>query len=247
MAYRGRVWWSALFLIVSATGLVAQTRPRPAAAGPQISASSPVPTKPASVEKLPDGRLRVGGVTVNLKTRELSVPGVINAVPVLEFLVNTKGGYKAYESAIEAEANAIDFNLGLILIGLDREHATNRPRFHFDPLPPGGDRVELWVAWNTPSGEKRVRAEELVWDETSKTTMPPGTWVYTGSRFVERSTAFLADVDGVLVGFVHTPAPLIERTEPVLAYGSVMVNPNLGLAPGSPVTFIVRAVDKPSR
>ncbi len=241
------VLWALLGLATCVPELPAQTPGRPAAEQPRTYGASPPPLRPAAVEKLSDGRLRVGAVTVNLATREVSVPGVINAVPVLEFLVNTKGGYKSYESAIEADASAIDFNLGLILIGLDRDHARNRPRFHFDPLPPSGDQVELWVAWKTPGGERRVRAEELIWDERSKSTMPLGTWVYTGSRFVERTTAFLADVDGVLVGFVHTPAPLIERMEPVPAYGAIQVNPTLGLMPGSAVTFSVRALGKPGR
>ncbi len=84
-------------------------------------------------------------------------------------------------------------------------------------------------------------AEELVYDEGTKKTLPPGRWIYTGSQFVPRSTAFLADVDGVLIGFVHSPAPLIERAEPVPGpYGAIRMNPRLGLTPGTAVTVTVR-------
>jgi len=222
---------------------VAPQGPRPPA--PRVFGAVPPPTAPASVEKLDANRLRVGNVYVDLKKREVSVAGVINDVPVLEFVANTKGGYKAYESAIEADTNAINFNLGLILIGLDRAKAV-RPRFHFDPVTPAGDAVEVWVAWTAEGKERRVRAEELIFDDGRKSTLPISQWVYTGSSFMPNSTAFLADLDGVLIGFVHTPAPLIENAGRVPGpYGTTKVNPTLGLKPGSPVTLIVRALPPP--
>lgn len=236
---------------VAPSHVLAQTPPQMPPQGPRrplVYGATPPPRVPSRVEKLEDSRVRIGTVVVNLATKEVSVPGVINDVPVLEFLVNTRGGYKSYESAIEIDSNAIDFNLGLILIGLDRDHATNRPRFHFDPIPPSGDPVELWVSWMVDGAERRVRAEELIWDESTKTTMPVGRWVYTGSRFVQGSTAFLADVDGVVVGFVHTPAPLIERADPVPGpYGAIRINPTLQLKPGTAVSLIARAATPPSR
>lgn len=200
------------------------------------------------MEKLSDSRLRIGAVSVDLARREVSVKGTVNDVPLLEFLVNTKGGYKSYESAVEAECNAIDFNLGLMLIGLDRARTTSRPRFHFDPVPPQGDPVEIWVSWEAGGPERRVRAEELIYDEAAKKALATGTWVYTGSQFITRSRAFMADAEGVLIGFVHTPAPLIERMEPVPgAFGAVKLNPTLGLVPGMAVTVTVRALPLPKK
>ncbi len=55
-------------------------------------------------------------------------------------------------------------------------------------------------------------------------------------------TVFLADVDGVLIGFVHSPAPLIERADPVPGpYGAIRLNPSAGVAAGTAVTVTVRA------
>lgn len=234
--------------VIAAPALPAQTPPRVPPQPPRVFRATPPPLAPSRVEKLDGSRVRIGTVVVDIAAKEVAVPGVINDVPVLEFLVNTKGGYKSYESAIEIDSNAIDFNLGLILIGLDRDHATNRPRFHFDPIPPSGDQVELWIAWTVNGVERRVRAEELIWDEGARASLPPGRWVYTGSRFVQNSTAFLADVDGVVVGFVHTPAPLIEWAEAVPGpYGSIRINPNLELKPGTSVRLIARAASPPAR
>lgn len=213
---------------------------------PRSYGAVPPPTAPARVEKLDDGRIRIGGVLVDMARKEVSVTGVVNDVTVLEFLVNTKDGYKSYESAIEASATAIDFNLGLILIGLDRNRAVARPRFHFDPVAPAGDGVEVMVSWQEGGRERRLPAEDLIYDDGSKKTLPPGRWVYTGSQFVRNSTAFLADVDGVLIGFVHSPAPLIERAEPVPGpYGAIRLNPSAGLAAGTAVTVTVRPLQGP--
>lgn len=217
-----------------------QQPPRPTT--PRVFGATPPPTTAAPVEKLGDKLLRIGNVRVDLAKKEVSVAGIINDVPVLEFVANTKGGFKNYESAIEADTNAIDFNLGLILIGLDRDRAVV-PRFHFDPIPPEGDPVEVWVTWSEGGKQRRVPAEELIYDTGSKQTLPKAAWVYTGSRFLPNSPAFVADVDGVLIGFVHTPAPLIENANAVPGpFGAIRINPGLNLAPGTAVTLTVRAL-----
>jgi hypothetical protein len=55
---------------------------------------------------------------------------------------------------------------------------------------------------------------------------------------------YLSDVDGVLIGFVHSRAAVIEHPETVGAgrYGSVVLNPNLGLQAGMAVTLTVKAL-----
>jgi hypothetical protein len=185
----------------------------------------------------------IGGIRVNTATKELRVPGRINQVTVLEFIANTPKGLKEYESAITIETTGVAFNTALLLLGLDPARS-RVPVQHFDPIPPKGDPVELLVEWTTPAGTRRVKVEELLWNEVTKTTMPEGPWVYTGS--VITAGQLLADADGVLIGFVHSPAPLIEnpRAIPAKAYGELILNPQLNLAGGTPVTVIVRALDR---
>jgi hypothetical protein len=73
--------------------------------------------------------------------------------------------------------------------------------------------------------------------------------VYTGSTFVpegptQKSTRYVADIDGVLIGFVHSPAPIIESVAGagVRRYGLIVLNPNLGLEPDTPVVLTVKAL-----
>ncbi|MEI6244386.1 MAG: YdjY domain-containing protein [Acidobacteriota bacterium] len=184
------------------------------------------PARPGpSVEKIRDGVYRVGNIQVDTIGREAAVEARINSdVTTLEFVANKVGGAKAYESALTVMTDATTLNAALLLLGLDPAHS-RVPTRHFDPVPPKGDPVELWIEWADGTATKRARIEQLLYDTRTKTTLPEGPWVYTGSTF--SNGQYMAEVDGVLIGFVHSPAPLIEnpRAGAVDAYGFVVLNP----------------------
>lgn len=193
------------------------------------------------VERLGKDLFRLGRTRVNTATREVIVTGTVNPVTVLEFLANPPRGLKAYESALTLDTDGVTFNTALVLIGLERGHARLLPNRTVD-----GDRVELWVELpGTPP--KRVRAERLIFDRATNQEAPESGWVYTGSMFLENGR-YLPDTDGVLIGFVQNRAAIIERTETlgVGRYGSIVLNPNLGLQPGTTVTLTAKAIGSPS-
>lgn len=205
-------------------------------------ATGPAPSPPTPVEKLGPSLYRVGQIRVDTLNREISVPGHVNEVLVLEFVATARDGMKAYESAITANTDAVAFNTALLLIGLDRSHA-RVPEVHFDPNPPAGDQVEIFVEWDRSSERARVGVEQLLFDREAGQPVPSTAWVYTGSSF-RGDGRYLADVDGTLIGFVHSPSPIIEQVggAGVGRYGSIVLNPNLGLTPGTPITIVVKAV-----
>ncbi len=178
---------------------------------------------------------------VDSARREVTVSGKVNDTKVLEFIANTKNGFRAYESAIELDTNGLTFNLAMILIGLDKANATP-PRFHFDPTPPVGDPVDVFVEWKAGGETKRIRAEELLWDKEKKETFSRSPWVYTGS-FVLDDGRYMADQDAVLIGFVHDPSSIIEwaGSNGVGRFGFVQIDPKLGLLPGTAITVIVKS------
>ena len=228
---------------------------------------------PPSVQKVGDGLFRIGQIRIDTAKREVAVPGKANQVTTLEFVANTEGGMKAYESALTLNTGGVAFNAALLLIGLDPSHA-RVPTRHFDPTPPAGDPVEIWVEWNTgdvpalvgplglpsrgtpptppaPSQKIRVRVEQLLFDRRTNQTLPEGPWVYTGSSFAPSSAPsdpprFMSDLDGVLIGFVHSPAPVIENPGrgAVDSFGFVVMNPSIGLAPETPVIVTVKAIGR---
>jgi len=211
-----------------------------AGALPSAVAQPPKPSEP--VEKLGPSLFRVGRVHVDTASRQVSVAGRINPVTTLEFIANTRGGFKAYESAITLDTDGVDFNIGLLLIGLDVSHS-RVPKRHFDPTPPEGDRVSIVVEWNRGAERVRVPVEQLMYDKVSQETVPTAAWVYTGSAILPDGR-YLANVDGVIIGFVHSPAPIIEHVAGagVNRYGQIVLNPNLGLEPDTPVTLTVQAL-----
>jgi hypothetical protein len=194
------------------------------------------------VEKIRDKVFRIGPFEVDLVAREVKVDGVINKdVTTLEFVANTQNGAKAYESAITVMSDARTFNTALLMLALNPAHAVV-PKKHFDPVAPKGDPVEIWVASKTGAPARRIRIEQLLYDQRTKKPLPEGPWVYTGSAF--SNGKYMAEIDGVLIGFVHSPSPIIEnpRAGAVNAYGSVELNKIAGFGPGTPITLIVKAV-----
>ena len=168
--------------------------------------------------------------------------GKVNATDVLEFIANTKNGFRAYESAFELDTNGLTFNLAMILIGLDKAHSVS-PRFHFDANAPSGDAVEVSVEWDDGGGTRRMRADAMLWDKEKKETFPAQPWVYTGSILLDDGRYMARSGRDILIGFVHDPSSIIEwtRKNGVGRFGFIQIDPKLGLSPGSPVTVIVKA------
>jgi hypothetical protein len=210
---------------------------------PQTPAVPGKPPGASQVEKLGPTSFRIGNVLIDTEKREVSVRGVSLEVTALEFIAVPKNGFKAYESALELDTNAINFNLGLILIGLDDSRTVRNPGI----APPKGDPVEIWVEWEDGGRPRKIRAEELIYNTETKETMSVGPWVYTGSAFDVANNTFLADLEGSLIGFVHTLGPVIDSPRPLKSvnYGAVRMNPNLNLKPGTRVLLTVRALPRP--
>lgn len=206
-------------------------------------AQTPAVQQPPPVQKIGDSQYRIGQLRIDTAKRELVAPATVNEVMTLEFAANTKGGLKAYESAITVESDAITFNAALLLLGLDPSHG--RPSKHqFDPDTPEGDPVSVEIG----IGNRRMPIEELLLDQRTQKTLKAGPWVYTGSTFYDNGIGrqFMAEQDGVIVGMMHGPAALIEnpRNDAVTSYGSYVINPKLGLAPNAPITLIVTAIKR---
>jgi hypothetical protein len=212
-------------------------------AGPRQGQPTPAtPQPPPNAEKLGPNLFRIGQVRVNTSTREVSVPGKVNQVTVIEFAANAAGGMKAYESALTLDTDAITFNTALVLVGLDRKNA-KIAREHFDPAAVSGDPVEVSAEWNAGGRTERVPLDRLIVDKATGQPVAGNSWVYTGSTFWAVGR-YAATVEGVLIGFAHTPNSIIESARGIglSKYGTIVLNPGLGLAAGTPVTVTVRAL-----
>lgn len=229
-------------LLVAGTQTAAQV-PLPPPKGPM----PPPATKPAPVEKLGPNTFRVGQLTVDTAKREVTATGTVNQAETLEFFANSLRGIKAYESALTINTDAISYNAALLLIGLDPSRSRSSD-MQFDPNPPQGDPVEVSVEWDANGKRRRALMDELIFDQRTKKTIPAGPFVYAGSKILGggpgNTPLFLAEAEGVLIGFMHGPQSIIDnpRNDTLGGYGAFVLNPSLGLTPDTPVTLIVRAL-----
>jgi hypothetical protein len=226
-------------------------------APPQDAAKEPKSTSSPAIKKLGDSLVQVGNIIVDTQKKMLTVkgkalpstsgpdpePGVSAPPKTLEYLATARDGMKAYESALELDTDAITFNFALIMIGIEKGKAVPS-KDHFDPAPAKGDAVEIWVEW----GDRKVRAEELLYDQQTKTVPRIGDWVYTGS-IVLPDGRYLAEMDGTLIGFIHDPDDIIESSLGVGigTYGSICLNPSLKLTTNTAVKVTIRALPKETK
>jgi len=199
-------------------------------------------TEPPIIKKLGDNLVQINNILVDTKKKEVSVTGHSMSDRILEFVAATKRGLKLYESAIELDTDAVSFNFALIMIGLDRSHGTAPQRSDAQAV---GDPVEIWVEWGAGESKRRIRVEEMLYDEKNQRVPKMGQWVYTGS-IVYHDGRYLADMDGVLIGFVHDPSPLIENSmgSGSDSYGTIRLNPNLNLLPNTELRLTVKPLPK---
>jgi hypothetical protein len=213
---------------------------------PPISHPPPDMTlrEPAPIKKISDTLMQLANVMVDTQKKEVTVPGHMLPDQTMEFLATKKGGMKSYESVLELDTDAVTFNLALILIGLEKSRAV-APQGHFDPKAAAGDPVEIFVEWGSGENARKVRGEELLYDLQTKKVVSMGGWVYTGSTVLPDGR-YMAEMDGVLIGFVHDPASIIENSVGggIGAYGSIRLNPDLKLAEGTPIKLTVRALPR---
>jgi hypothetical protein len=216
----------------------------PAGPPPTMQQIYEAKAQPAPIKKLDNGIISIGSIIVDTNKKLVTVPGRMLRDQTLEFLAATKGGGKSYESAIELDTNATSFNLALIMIGLQKTNSVV-PAQHFDPKPAAGDPVEIWVEWKYGDAVQRMKAEEMLYDMRTKEIPQMGAWVYTGSTVLPDGR-FLAEMDGVIIGFVHDPASLIENVtgSGLNAYGSIRLNPKLKITPDMQLKLTVKALLK---
>ena len=196
------------------------------------------------VKDLGNGKYRIGAIELDKTNLRFTIPGTILDIAdqPLEYIAVTKGGLKAYESLLELQANAYEFNLACILIRLDNKNA-RLPEFHFDPKPVPGDQVKITIQWMQGEASKSVGAEQIVLEGGK--LVESKRWSYTGSTF-DPDNRYLAEMAGTLIGFVHDPSSIIEHQDGLGLgqYGEVLANHAILPPPGTAVYLTVEKSSK---
>jgi len=223
--------------LLAALGLAPTLFTRLAAAQ---TAAPPASTE-SELKSLGQERYQVGRIVVDRRARSFSVPGLVHVVGCpLEYLATTKGGMKAYESMLELDVTASEFNLACILLGLERD-AKQVPLGQFRQVPRlVGPRVNLSIVWMDKGKRRMVPAAEGLLNPEADSKPDAVEWVYIGSPASDFHGRFAADQTGTLIGFVHDANSIIEAAAPIGlgAYGSVRGHAMLPPV-GTPIELIV--------
>jgi len=204
----------------------------------------PLPApKEADFERLANGDIRIGVVTLHRQARKLSFPGKIQLDAsmsaglelggVLEVLIATDKG-RLYESLLAAEAKPSHLQVMLILLGLN-----NGPRIP-DAQGRQGDRVDIDVEWKRDDGtliEEPI--ENFLFDTRSKKHATPVGWTFIGTT-VQGGTVN-ADAEGNIALAWSVGGTILDTADPDgEKSGIFMLNPeHVKPKAGTPVRIII--------
>jgi hypothetical protein len=160
---------------------------------------------------------QLGSVRLDKSKKTVQFPAQFNMKEgLLEYLlVTTKG--KTHESLLKTEAEPYQIHAAMLLLGAkgappsagplnapSAPHHVNRNASQTNGAAKkaiAGDSISIELIWKEARGEKRVRAEDCVYNLETKTTASRGVWSYNGSRVVEGT--FIAQREGSLVALVE--------------------------------------------
>ncbi|MBT3380979.1 MAG: hypothetical protein HN742_42600 [Lentisphaerae bacterium] len=143
-------------------------------------------------ERLPDGDIRLGGVTVHRQKREISFPAKVNLMSgKLDLMISTGEG-RLYESLLRTDVRPLHLQTLMYLLRI-----RNGPRFKQEDGRQG-DLVDIELAYTNAEGETtREPIEQWMCDERTGKPMTRYGWVFVGSDI--RDGMFLAEVEGNVV------------------------------------------------
>jgi len=181
---------------------------------PSLRPGEKVPARPRApqaadlpapaLEKLPDGSVRIGLVTVEAKTKTISFPAAVNQREgLIEYALVTKAG-KVHESLLSTEVSPTHLHLAALLLNWSAEGA---------PV-----RISVEVEWETNGPKRRELLEDLISlvqdSRFGRSGMPLVNtgWTYTGSFVLPE--AFAAEKEGSLITLIGDPVALIGNPRP---------------------------------
>ena len=194
----------------------------------------------SAIQKIGDGVLQIGTVTVDVKNHEVIMNGEINVISqetILEFFAVGKLG-KTHESLIMLDAEPMHIQLALLRLNLN-------PGMNLtvegDPHLPKGDPVELWVEWKRGEQVVRHRAEEMVWNTMTKQPMQQTHWVFTGARVIRNQ--FTAQLFHNIIAVYRDPDSIFNHPLPGGTDDrTYRVNTDVVPAKATPVRIIARQI-----
>jgi hypothetical protein len=188
------------------------------------------------IKELTEGRLQIGAVIVDPKSKTITFPALVNMnTGMVEYLIVTTTG-KVHESLLRTDAEPFHIHTAMLLLGF-KPSTNSEPTAFFDTkreIP--GRKVKIEVKTSAESSAAELIQTFLAFASSKarvKTNDIPA-WIYNGSRFgvpaapgtppastqpadgtpADAAQVFLAQKEGSIVSLIADSAALINNTRP---------------------------------
>lgn len=207
------------------------------------AADAPAPAdKPAAAEK-PDAS-KMPHINIDVKKKQVRVDAeFVNPQMPLEFFI-CMSGTAEHEAVLRSAVKPSHIHLGLLMLGLKPGEPVRFSRAADKWLPPAGPPLHMFAEWVDKKGQTvRYPAYRLMRNVKTKKEMPPMTWVFCGSRFMDDGK-YAADTTGYIVSVVNFDLTLIDIPEIASNSNETLeweINPDLCPPKGTQATIIIEA------
>ncbi len=149
-----------------------------------------------TVMKISENVFGIGEVRLDRQKRSITFPASINMTNgAIEYLLVSSHG-KLHESVLKTDVEPMQLHMAKLLLEPKTAETNDTP-------------VTISLSWKTGGQEKDSRAENLVLNSETKSSMTRGDWIYNGSRIVNGQ--FAAQHERSLVSIIADPDSLMNN------------------------------------
>ena len=171
-----------------------------------------------SITRLDDGRMKIGEITFDPKTREIRFPAEVNMDEgLLEFVLVHRDG-KIHESLLLTGISPTELNIAIKLLHykasrelylkLDEDGSLGSEFESATAEEKEGSRMKLSFEWQDGGTTKTVSANDWISHATTEKPMPNAAWIYGGSFVADGK--FVAESSGDIIAIFLSNAAMIN-------------------------------------
>lgn len=178
----------------------------------------PVAEHEPAVTRLEDGRVKIGDILLDPKSREIRFPAEINMNEgLLEFIVVHQNG-KIHESLLSTKISATKLNIAIKLLHykasrelylkLEDDGSLSSEFETASPEEMDGSKVQIGFEWQEDGATKTATINEWISHAATEKPMPHEPWIYGGSFVVDGT--FVAESSGDIIAIFLSNAAIIN-------------------------------------
>ncbi len=170
------------------------------------------------ITRLEDGRVKIGKILIDPKTREIRFPAQVNMREgLLEFIVVHENG-KIHESLLCTKISATKLNIAIKLLHykasrelylkLEEDGSLGSEFQEASPEEKEGSRLRIGFEWQENGTTQTANITDWISHAATEKPMPNDPWIYGGSFVVDGT--FVAESSGDIIAIFLSNAAMIN-------------------------------------